>query len=159
MKVFSSLDEEDSWRHLALEVMVSLSENAPGMVRMRAEKFVASARVATIRWNLENIMQDVLKYLMNPHFVTPSVTPSVKWPPTLRQFFRSFCYSAYLMTSCTFEYRFTVVLNILTRYLDGIMDKLEAILTTKFKELIEKGMQKYIGESTLDRIICYSTQY
>lgn len=42
MKVFSSPDVEDSWRHLALEVMVSLSENAPAMVRKRAEKYVAS---------------------------------------------------------------------------------------------------------------------
>lgn len=29
--------------------------------------------------------------------------------------------------------------NILTRYLDGIMNKLEAILTAKFKELVERG--------------------
>lgn len=30
----------DSWKHLALEVMVSLSENAPAMVRKKAEKYV-----------------------------------------------------------------------------------------------------------------------
>lgn len=29
--------------------------------------------------------------------------------------------------------------HILTKYLDSIMNKLEAILTTKFKELVEKG--------------------
>uniref|UniRef100_A0A1A9WGS4 TOG domain-containing protein n=1 Tax=Glossina brevipalpis TaxID=37001 RepID=A0A1A9WGS4_9MUSC len=40
MKVFSSQDIEDSWRHLVLEVMVSLSENAPAMVRRRAEKYI-----------------------------------------------------------------------------------------------------------------------
>ena len=38
MKVFSSLDE-DSWRYL--EVMISLLENAPAMVRKRTEKFEA----------------------------------------------------------------------------------------------------------------------
>lgn len=31
---------EDSWRHLVLEVMVSLSENSPAMVRKRAEKYI-----------------------------------------------------------------------------------------------------------------------
>lgn len=40
MKVFSSQDFEDSWRHLVLEVMVSLAENAPAMVRKRAEKYI-----------------------------------------------------------------------------------------------------------------------
>lgn len=40
MKVFSSPDIEDSWRHLALEVMVSLSENAAAMVRKKADKYI-----------------------------------------------------------------------------------------------------------------------
>ena len=40
MKVFSSTDVEESWRHLALEVMVSLAENAAPMVRKKAEKYV-----------------------------------------------------------------------------------------------------------------------
>lgn len=42
MKVFSSQDVEDSWRHLVLETMVSLSENAPAMVRKHAEKYVVA---------------------------------------------------------------------------------------------------------------------
>lgn len=33
---------EDSWRHLVLEVMVSLSENAPAMVRKHAEKYIVA---------------------------------------------------------------------------------------------------------------------
>ncbi|XP_070496261.1 importin-5 [Chironomus tepperi] len=42
VNVFRSEDVEDSWRHLALEVMVSLSENAAAMVRKKAEKYVAA---------------------------------------------------------------------------------------------------------------------
>lgn len=40
IKVFNDEDAEDSWRHLALEVMVSLAENAPAMVRNKADKYV-----------------------------------------------------------------------------------------------------------------------
>lgn len=40
IKIFSDESTEDSWRHLALEVMVSLAENAPAMVRNKAEKYV-----------------------------------------------------------------------------------------------------------------------
>lgn len=42
IKVFESSEVEDSWRHLALEVMVSLSENAAAMVRKRADKYIAA---------------------------------------------------------------------------------------------------------------------
>lgn len=42
VKVFGGEDVEDSWRHLALEVMVSMSENAPAMVRKHAEKYIIS---------------------------------------------------------------------------------------------------------------------
>ncbi|XP_067614434.1 importin-5 [Eurosta solidaginis] len=42
MKVFGTADVEDSWRHLVLEVMVSLSENAPAMVRKRADKYIVA---------------------------------------------------------------------------------------------------------------------
>lgn len=42
IKIFGSTEEEDSWRHLALEVMVSLSENAAAMVRKRADKYIAA---------------------------------------------------------------------------------------------------------------------
>lgn len=41
IKVYGDDSVDDSWRHLALEVMVSLAENAPAMVRNRAEKYVA----------------------------------------------------------------------------------------------------------------------
>lgn len=40
IKVFSSADVEDSWRHLALEVLVSFAENAPAMVRKYAGKYI-----------------------------------------------------------------------------------------------------------------------
>lgn len=40
IKVFSTPDVEDSWRHLVLEVVVSLSESAPAMVRKTGEKYV-----------------------------------------------------------------------------------------------------------------------
>uniref|UniRef100_A0A1L8DXF0 Putative karyopherin importin beta 3 n=4 Tax=Nyssomyia neivai TaxID=330878 RepID=A0A1L8DXF0_9DIPT len=40
MKVFRSQDVEDAWRHMALEVMVSLSENASATVRKRCDKFI-----------------------------------------------------------------------------------------------------------------------
>lgn len=40
IKVFSNTDVEDSWRHLALEVLVSFAENAPAMVRKYAGKYV-----------------------------------------------------------------------------------------------------------------------
>lgn len=40
IKAFNNDEAEDSWRHLALEVMVSLAENAPAMIRNRAEKYV-----------------------------------------------------------------------------------------------------------------------
>lgn len=42
MKVFSNADIMDSWRHMALEVMVTLSENAPSMVRKVADKYVVA---------------------------------------------------------------------------------------------------------------------
>lgn len=40
IKVFSNPDVEDSWRHLALEVIVSFAENAPAMVRKHAGKYI-----------------------------------------------------------------------------------------------------------------------
>lgn len=38
--------------------------------------------------------------------------------------------------------------HILTKYLDSIMNKLEAILTTKFKELVEKGTKLVLEQVT-----------
>ncbi|GAB0100009.1 importin-5 [Sergentomyia squamirostris] len=42
MKVFRSQDVEDAWRHMALEVMVSLAENASATVRKRCGKYVTA---------------------------------------------------------------------------------------------------------------------
>lgn len=58
MKVFSSADVEDSWRHLALEVMVSLSENAPAMVRMKAEKYI-TALIPLVLMMLADLDDDI----------------------------------------------------------------------------------------------------
>lgn len=42
MKVFSNEEMEDSWRQLALEVIVTLAETAPAMVRKVAGKYIAA---------------------------------------------------------------------------------------------------------------------
>ncbi|EFN77942.1 Importin-5 [Harpegnathos saltator] len=42
MNVVSNEEMSDSWRQLALEVMVSMSENAPAMVRKAAAKYIAA---------------------------------------------------------------------------------------------------------------------
>lgn len=42
IKVFSNQEVEDSWRHLALEVLVSFAENAAPMVRKHAGKYIES---------------------------------------------------------------------------------------------------------------------
>lgn len=39
-RTFSNKDVEEDWRHLALEVMVSMSENAAAMVRKHVDKYV-----------------------------------------------------------------------------------------------------------------------
>lgn len=41
MKIFSNEDKGDSWRQLALEVIVTLSETAPAMVRKVGSKYIA----------------------------------------------------------------------------------------------------------------------
>ena len=43
IKVYSDANQEDSWRHLALEVVVTLSETAPAMVRKVAGGQLATA--------------------------------------------------------------------------------------------------------------------
>ncbi|KAI4504097.1 hypothetical protein M0802_000568 [Mischocyttarus mexicanus] len=42
MKIFSNEEMEDSWRQLALEVLVTLSETAPAMVRKVGGKYIAA---------------------------------------------------------------------------------------------------------------------
>lgn len=243
MKVFSSQDIEDSWRHLVLEVMVSLAENAPAMVRKRAEKYVialiplvlqmmsdmdddedwATSDVVTDDDNsdnnviaessldrlacglggktvlphvmtslpamlghsdwkqryaalmaisaigegchkqmeamLEQIMSGVLNFLRDPH---PRVRyaacnaigqMSTDFAPIFEKKFHEQVVPGLLSLlddvqnprvqahagAALVNFSEDCPKNILTRYLDGIMAKLEAVLNSKFKELVEKG--------------------
>lgn len=243
IKVFSTQDFEDSWRQLALEVMVSLSENAAPMMRKRAEKYIIAliplvlqmlteiddddewavsdqitdednsdnniiAESALDRlacglggkmvlphiinniphmlehpdWKqrhaalmtisavgegchkqmeamLENIMAAVINYLRDPH---PRVRyaacnaigqMSTDFAPVFEKKFHEQVIPGLLSLLDDIEnprvqaHAGAALVNfsedcpkqILTRYLDSIMNKLEAILTAKFKELVEKG--------------------
>ncbi|XP_075146226.1 karyopherin beta 3 [Haematobia irritans] len=243
MKVFSSQDVEDSWRHLVLEVMVSLSENAPAMVRKRAEKYVIAliplvlqmmtdmdddedwatsdsvtdddnsdnnviaessldrlacglggksvlphvmnalpAMLSHSDWKqryaalmaisaigegchkqmeamLEQVMAGVLNFLRDPH---PRVRyaacnaigqMSTDFAPTFEKKFHEQVVPGLLSLlddvqnprvqahagAALVNFSEDCPKNILTRYLDGIMGKLEAVLNSKFKELVEKG--------------------
>ena len=49
MKVYGDKDQEDSWRHLALEVLVTLCETAPAMVRKVAGNQLAQAIQAILQ--------------------------------------------------------------------------------------------------------------
>lgn len=243
MKVFSSQDVEDSWRHLVLEVMVSLSENAPAMVRRRAEKYIVAliplvlqmmtdmeddeewatsdsvteddnsdnnviaessldrlacglggkcvlpnvmnslpAMLGHADWKqryaalmaisaigegchkqmeamLEQVMAGVLNFLRDPH---PRVRyaacnaigqMSTDFAPTFEKKFHEQVVPGLLSLlddvqnprvqahagAALVNFSEDCPKNILTRYLDGIMGKLEAVLNSKFKELVEKG--------------------
>lgn len=241
--MFSSQDIEDSWRHLVLEVMVSLSENAPAMVRKRAEKYVVAliplvlqmmtdmdddedwatsdvvtdddnsdnnviaessldrlacglggkavlphvmnslpAMLGHSDWKqryaalmaisaigegchkqmeamLEQVMSGVLNFLSDPH---PRVRyaacnaigqMSTDFAPTFEKKFHEQVVPGLLSLlddvqnprvqahagAALVNFSEDCPKNILTRYLDGIMAKLEAVLNSKFKELVEKG--------------------
>ncbi|XP_036330351.1 importin-5 isoform X2 [Rhagoletis pomonella] len=243
MKVFATTDVEDSWRHLVLEVMVSLSENAPAMVRKRAEKYIvtliplvlqmmtdldedeewATSDVVTDDDNsdnnviaessldrlacglggktvlphvmnalpnmlghsdwkqryaalmaisaigegchkqmeamLEQIMAGVLNFLRDPH---PRVRyaacnaigqMSTDFAPTFEKKFHEQVVPGLLSLlddvqnprvqahagAALVNFSEDCPKHILTRYLNGIMSKLENILNSKFKELVEKG--------------------
>lgn len=243
MKVFSSTDVEDSWRHLALEVMVSLAENAAAMVRKKAEKYIQAlvplvlqmmteleddeewavsdeiveddtsdnnviAESALDRlacglggkailphivsnipnmlnnpdWKhrhaalmaisaagegchkqmeamLDNIMVGVLKYLMDPH---PRVRyaacnaigqMATDFAPVFEKKYHEQVIPGLLTLlddvenprvqahagAALVNFSEDCPKNILIRYLDAIMTKLEAILNSKFNELVEKG--------------------
>ncbi|KAM7363450.1 karyopherin beta 3 [Cochliomyia hominivorax] len=243
MKVFSSQDIEDSWRHLVLEVMVSLAENAPAMVRKRAEKYInaliplvlqmmtdmdddenwATSDVVTDDDNSDNnviaessldrlacglggksvlphvmnslpamlshsdwkqryaalmaisaigegchkqmeamldqVMSGVLNFLRDPH---PRVRyaacnaigqMSTDFAPTFEKKFHEQVVPGLLSLlddvqnprvqahagAALVNFSEDCPKNILTRYLNGIMAKLEAVLNSKFKELVEKG--------------------
>jgi importin-5 len=243
ISVFNSPDVEDSWRHLALEVMVSLAENAAPMVRKKAEKYVTAlvplvlkmmtelededdwtisdeindedsgennviaesaldrlacglggkailphivSNIPTMLNNpdwryrhaalmaisaagegchkqmesmLDNIMQGVLKYLLDPH---PRVRyaacnaigqMATDFAPTFEKKYHESVIPGLLNLlddvanprvqahagAALVNFSEDCPKAILTRYLDAIMTKLEAILTTKFNELVEKG--------------------
>ncbi|XP_034489294.1 importin-5 [Drosophila innubila] len=243
MKVFSSQDFEDSWRHLVLEVMVSLSENAAAMVRKRADKYIVAliplilqmmtdldedadwATTDTINeddhsdnnviaessldrlacglggkmvlphvmsslpamlnhtdWKhrfaalmaisaigegchkqmeviLDQVMSGVLNYLRDPN---PRVRyaacnaigqMSTDFAPNFEKKFHEQVVPGLLLLledeanprvqahagAALVNFSEDCPKNILTRYLDAIMAKLEAILNSKFKELVEKG--------------------
>lgn len=243
MKVFSNSDMLDSWRHMALEVMVTLSETAPSMVRKVADKYVVAliplvltmmtdidddndwgtcdeiieddndannvvAESALDRlacglggkmilplivhnipgmlshpdWKqrhaalmaisaagegchkqmediLPNIMDGVLRYLQDPH---PRVRyaacnaigqMSTDFAPFFEKKFHDRVVPGLMMVlddnenprvqahagAALVNFSEDCPKHILTQYLDGIMGKLEAILSAKFKELVEKG--------------------
>lgn len=243
MKVFGSTDVEDSWRHLALEVMVSLAENAAPMVRKKAERYVTAlvplvlqmmtdleddeewaisdeiieddtsdnnviaesaldrlacglggkailphivANIPTMLahpdWKqrhaalmavsavgegchkqmeamLDSIMGGVLKYLMDPH---PRVRyaacnaigqMATDFAPTFEKKFHDQVIPGLLgllddvenprvqahAGAALVNFSEDCPKNILTRYLDAIMSKLEAILNSKFEELVKRG--------------------
>lgn len=243
MKVFSNSDMLDSWRHMALEVMVTLAETAPSMVRKVADKYVVAliplvltmmtdidddndwgtcdeiieddndannvvaesaldrlacglggkmilplivhnipAMLSHPDWKqrhaalmaisaagegchkqmediLPNIMDGVLTYLQDPH---PRVRyaacnaigqMSTDFAPVFEKKFHDRVVPGLLMVlddnenprvqahagAALVNFSEDCPKTILTQYLDGIMGKLEAILSAKFKELVEKG--------------------
>ena len=42
LKTIADREKSDSWRHLALEVIISLSENAPSTVRKRGAPYLST---------------------------------------------------------------------------------------------------------------------
>jgi len=53
VKIFSDKDHTESWRHLALEIVVTLAETAPAMVRKVAAGHLATAIQATLHMMTE----------------------------------------------------------------------------------------------------------
>lgn len=250
MKVFSTPTVEDGWRHLSLEVMVSLSENAAAMVRKRCEKFVIALIPLVLQmmtdledddeWSvsdevneddngdnnviaesaldrlacglggktvlpqiinnipnmlsspdwkqrhaalmaisaagegchkqmeaiLDDIMSGVLNFLRDPH---PRVRyaacnavgqMSTDFAPIFEKKFHEQVVPGLLSVlddvqnprvqshagAALVNFSEDCPKNILTRYLDAIMNKLEAILTAKFKELVEKGTKMVLEQ-------------
>lgn len=243
INVFKSEDVEDTWRHLALEVMVSLAENASAMVRKKAEKHIAALiphvlvmmteldededwavsdeiadddtsennviaesaldrlacglggkavlphiiqHIPTMMNNpdwkyrhaalmaisaagegchkqmetmLDSVTEGTLKYLLDPH---PRVRyaacnaigqMATDFAPVFEKKFHAAVIPGLLNLLDDHQnprvqaHAGAALVNfsedcpkpILTRYLDSIMTKLEAILTTKFNELVQKG--------------------
>ncbi|KAK0159718.1 hypothetical protein PV327_010803 [Microctonus hyperodae] len=243
MKIFSNEDMGDSWRQLALEVLVTLSETAPAMVRKVGAKFIGELvplvlqmmtdldededwsfsdeiieedndsnnvvaesaldrlscglggktmlpqivsnipiMLSNDNWKhrhaalmaisavgegchkqmediLPQIMEGVIQYLQDPH---PRVRyaacnavgqMSTDFAPLFEKKFHDKVIPGLLMVlddnanprvqahagAALVNFSEDCPKNILTPYLDGIMAKLEAILTAKFQELVEKG--------------------
>uniref|UniRef100_A0A6M2DRC2 Putative karyopherin importin beta 3 n=1 Tax=Xenopsylla cheopis TaxID=163159 RepID=A0A6M2DRC2_XENCH len=243
MKAFSDTNMDDSWRQLSLEVMVTLSETAPAMVRKVTGKYVAALVPLVLQmmcdiededdwavsdeiieddsecnnvvaessldrlacglggktmlplviqnipsmlshsdWKqrhaalmaisavgegchkqmesmLDEIMSGVLNFLQDPH---PRVRyaacnaigqMSTDFAPIFEKKFHNKVVPGLLMVlednmnprvqahagAALVNFSEDCPKNILTQYLESIMAKLEAILTAKFKELVEKG--------------------
>lgn len=243
IKMFGNAEVGSDYRHLALEVMVSLAENAPAMVRKRAEKYIIAliplvlqmmtdleddedwsvtdeieeddtmdnnviaesaldrlacglggkavlshivSNISTMLqspdWKqrhaalmaisaagegchkqmetmLDSIMQAVLQYLADPH---PRVRyaacnaigqMSTDFSPIFEKKFHEQVIPGLLSLlddaanprvqahagAALVNFSEDCPKNILTRYLDAIMNKLESILKAKFNELVEKG--------------------
>lgn len=253
MTVFSSAEVEDSWRHLALEVMVSFSENAPAMVRKRAEKYITaliplvllmladleedeewavsddavdddnsdnnviaesaldrlacglggklilpqiltniSSMLSSTDWKqrhaalmaisaagegchkqmeglLDEIMNGVLNFLRDPHprvrFAACNAIGqmSTDFAPIFEKKFHEHVVPGLLSAlddvdnprvqahagAALVNFSEDCPKTILTRYLDGIMSKLEHILTTKFQELVAKGTKLVLEQVSL----------
>ncbi|KDR17150.1 importin-5 isoform X1 [Zootermopsis nevadensis] len=243
MKVVSNDDIPDSWRHLALEVMVTLAETAPAMLRKVGAKYIPLLVPQVLKmmtdiednsdWSvsdeivdddndsntvvaesaldrlscglggktmmphveqnipgmlsnhdwryrhaalmalsavgegchkqmeamLPQIMDGVLSFLQDPH---PRVRyaacnaigqMSTDFAPLFEKKFHDKVVPGLLMVlddnanprvqahagAALVNFSEDCPKNILTQYLDAIMSKLESILSTKFKELVEKG--------------------
>lgn len=56
LQLFSNVDLDDSWRQLALEVIVTLSETAPAMIRKVSAKYIPELvpRVLHLMTDLED---------------------------------------------------------------------------------------------------------
>ncbi|XP_071439915.1 importin-5 [Hetaerina americana] len=250
MKVFSDTSVPDSWRHLALEVMVTLAETAPAMVRKVCGKYIpalvpqmllmmtdleddadwgisdeiveddcdsnpAVAESALDRlacglggktvlpqivsnipnmlsspdWKhrhtalmaissvgegchkqmeamLPQIVEGILNFLRDPH---PRVRyaacnaigqMSTDFAPLFEKKFHEKVIPGLLMVlddnnnprvqahagAALVNFSEDCPKSILTPYLDGIMGKLEAILSAKFKELVEKGTKSVLEQ-------------
>ena len=256
LKAFSDQEMEESWRHLALEVMVSLSENAAPMVRKHGDyiimliplvlqmmtdledvedwsiteevtdddnsdnnviaesaldrlacglggKAVLPHIISTIPtmlshadWKqrhaalmaisaigegchkqmeamLDDVMSGVLNFLRDPH---PRVRyaacnaigqMSTDFAPIFEKKFHEQVVPGLLHLlddvenprvqahagAALVNFSEDCPKNILTKYLDDIMSKLEAILTTKFKELVEKGTKLVLEQVSILTIL------
>ncbi|KAI8430138.1 hypothetical protein MSG28_000535 [Choristoneura fumiferana] len=220
IKMVGDKEQEDTWRQLALEVMVTLCETAPAMVRKQVpmavrmltplvlemiNNVVAESALDRIccglggktmlglivsavpvllqseDWRrrhaalmavssagegchrqmeqmLDQVVSAVLNYLTDPH---PRVRyaacnavgqMSTDFAPIFeKKFHDKVVPSLFLAHAAAALVNFSedCPKPILTLYLDPLMNKLEAILTAKFKELIERvGEEKFLSDAS-----------